>query len=67
VSVCKTVAAAEKDLREAFEQRLEVAPEACSDATRASADFLVDLAIERLILAALAVGRPDPREVVSRA
>ena len=62
-----TVAAAEEELRGAIRARLEVAAEAYSEETRASADYLVDLAIERLIMAALLVGRPRPTEAQGHA
>jgi len=51
---------AEKELRAAFAQRLEVAGPAYSDDTKAACDRVIDLAIERLVLAALMVGRTRP-------
>ena len=58
-----SVARADTDLRDAIKLRLEVAGDTYSDETRALADHAVNIAIERLILAALAVGRVQPVEV----
>lgn len=53
-----TVATADRELRAAIRQRLEVEGPGCSEATKVACDYVIDLAIERLVLAALVVGRP---------
>lgn len=62
-----SVQTADLELRAAIRQRLEVAGPDYSVHTKVAFDYVIDLAIERLILASLMVGRVRPDEVQGHA
>jgi hypothetical protein len=62
-----TIRDAEENLRSAIRERVLAAAEGRGTDICGSADALVELAIGRLVLTALSVGRPRPPEVEGHA